>query len=106
MMALTRQAAGHEQRIMIMGDADLISLGELGSSRRGLSSTNGVLVDAMFGWMVYDELPLRTTHPRPIDNSLALSMGGASVLAVVLKWLLPLAILAFGVFSLLRRKRK
>lgn len=108
MVSLKRLAANgeREQRIVVMGDADLISLGELGSSRRGVSSANGVLVDGIFGWLVYDELPLRTGHPAPIDNRLELSMGGASALTVALKWGLPAVILCLGVMSLVRRKKK
>lgn len=105
MMALTRDANGREQRITVM-DADLISMGELGTSRRGLSSANGVLVDGIFGWHVYDELPLRVGYPRAIDNHLALGIGGSRALTVALRWVLPLAILGCGVFCLLRRKRK
>ena len=106
MVSLTRTVNDREQRIVVMGDADLISEGELGSSRRGVSSANGVLTDGIFGWLVYDELPLRTGHPRPIDNHLSLSMGGASAVTVVLKWAFPAAILVFGAFVLARRRRK
>lgn len=106
MVALTRLVGEREQRIVVFGDADMISMGELGTSRRGVSSANSVLIDAFFGWLVYDELPLRVGHPRPIDNTLELTIAGASVLTIVLKWILPLAILIGGILSLLRRKRK
>ena len=106
MVSLTRTVNDREQRIVVMGDADLISEGELGSSRRGVSSANGVLTDGILGWLVYDELTLRTGHPRPIDNHLSLSMGGASAVTIALKWALPAAIFCLGVLSLVRRKKK
>lgn len=106
MIALTRPTTEHEQRVVVLGDADMISMGELGTSRRGVSSANSVLIDAFFGWLVYDELPLRVGYPRPIDNSLNLTIAEASVVTITLKWLLPLMILVVGLLSLLRRKRK
>ena len=105
-MSLERKCNNRDQRILVMGDADCISMGELGTTRRGISSANALLINATFGWLVYDELPLKLKRPQSIDNRLDMSWSQASTVSIILKWIMPIVILLLGTFILINRKRK
>ncbi|OUN66991.1 MULTISPECIES: Gldg family protein [unclassified Butyricimonas] len=106
MVGLEREQAGRLQRIIVSGDADCISMGELAVSRRGISSANGALLMAMLNWFSYEELPVNTSRPSYIDNKLNLGMEAGASLKVVLQWIFPALLLLMGIFVLIRRKGK
>ncbi|MCR9012331.1 Gldg family protein [Gabonibacter chumensis] len=106
MLALNRKCNGREQRIVVMGDADCISMGELEARRRGINATNNTLIESTFDWLSYGELPVNISRPRKIDSQLYLPLFVAEVLTVVLKWIFPLFILLLGILILVRRKGK
>lgn len=106
MVALERERAGRQQRIMVLGDADCFSMGEIDAMRRGLNSANEELIMSMFDWFSYGELPIDTSRPAPIDNKLYLGMETAATLKVLLQWILPAVLLLFGLFVLIQRKGK
>lgn len=106
MMALQREQAGHQQRIIVMGDAECISMGELTNRRRGINAINNQLVMAMFNWLSYEELPIITTRSGPIDNKLELGINAAAKLKIALQWVLPSLLLLLGLVLLIRRKGK
>ena len=106
-MALERERAGKQQRIMVIGDANCFSMGELSTSRRGiLMPANGRMIMAMFNWLSYEELPLDVSRPPHIDTTLNLGMDAGASLRMVLQWILPVFVLLVGVIVLFRRKRK
>ena len=106
MVALERQQAGKEQRIVVIGDADAFSMGEVMASRRGILSINGGLIMSMFEWLSYGELPVDTSRPDPIDNNLTIGAEVAGNVKTILQWILPVLILLGGVLLLFRRKGK
>ena len=106
MMALERQQAGKEQRIVVIGDADAFSMGEVMANRRGILSINGGLIMSMFEWLSYGELPVDTSRPEPVDNNLTIGAEAAGNVKTMLQWILPVLILLGGVLLLFRRKGK
>ena len=106
MMALERQQAGKEQRIVVIGDADAFSMGEVMANRRGILSINGGLIMSMFEWLSYGELPVDTSRPDPVDNNLTIGAEAAGNVKTMLQWILPVLILLGGVLLLFRRKGK
>ena len=106
MVGLEREKAGNQQRIIVLGDADCFSMGELATTRRGIQSGNGHLVMSMFDWLSNGELPVDVSRPKNIDNKLALSMAGGATIKTVLQWILPSLLLILGVIVLFRRKGK
>lgn len=106
MLALNRERNGRDQRIIVVGDADCFSMGELEASRRGVLSNNGILIDAMFEWLSYGELPVNTVYANKIDNNIYIDYRISSVMTVVLKWILPMLLLLLGIIVLIRRKGK
>lgn len=106
MIALERTHAGRQQRIIVIGDADAFSMGELMSQRRGISSANGSLIMSMFEWLSYGELPVNTSRPSPIDNHITISSDSSLLLKTGLQWVLPSCLLISCIIILFRRKGK
>ncbi|MDE6452473.1 MAG: GldG family protein, partial [Odoribacter sp.] len=105
-MALRRTIQGKEQRILIAGDADLFSAGEIRRERMGINSGNFNFMTGVFSWLANDEYPLDMSRPEAIDDTLYLSVGMFGVVKVILMWGIPLLIAVVAGVVLLRRKRK
>lgn len=103
-LALTRKINGKLQRIIVTGDADLMSNAELG--RSNIRTANFQFNTALFGWFTAGQFPIDTTRPKSKDNHLKLSDSGLATLKIVLLWVLPIILLIFGSILLVRRKRK
>lgn len=106
MVALEREKAGLQQRIMVLGDADCFSMGELSAARRGINSVNGFLLMSMFDWYSYGELPVNTSRPGYPDNHMTIGMETGALLKTLLQWVFPALLLLIGIFILIRRKGK
>jgi ABC-type uncharacterized transport system involved in gliding motility auxiliary subunit len=104
-IALTRRQtdAGnrkHEQRAVVIGDADFLTnsyLGNVGNLELGMSLVN---------WLSQDEafvsIPVRTAH----DRSLSLSRNNQLALGMIFLVLLPLAMVAGGATIWWRRRKR
>jgi len=103
-IALTRQINGKEQRIIISGDADLLSNSELG--RYEPKVINFYFSTAVFSWLDYGQYPVDTSRPDAKDNRVTVSTDHVSFLKIVYIYVLPGLILIFGAIFLIRRKRK
>ncbi len=103
-LSLTRKVGGHEQRIVVTGDADFISNAEL--NRNNVRTANFHFNTGIFGWFSYGVFPIDTGRPRSKDNHLRLSQGGVMALKVIFIGVLPGFFLIFGTVLLIRRKRK
>ena len=93
---LTRQINGHEQRIIITGDADHIS------NRRGYGHT----VFPCYSWLCYNRFPVYTPIPFAKDNYVTIRPRRAAIEKFVYQWALPGAMLLWGTILLIRRRRK
>ena len=103
-LSLTRMVNGKQQRIVVTGDADLMSNSELG--RRNARTANFVFNTAIFGWFSYGQFPIETTRPRSKDNHLRFSEAGLKAVKFIFWGLAPGCLLVFGTVLLIRRKRK
>lgn len=93
---LTRQLNGNEQRIIVSGDADIIS-------NSGLSE----LSEYFFSWLTYQQFPVYTPIPTPPpDNDIKASLPWATLQKKLYVWILPGIMLVTGTILLVRRKRK
>lgn len=102
-LALTRQVAGKEQKIMVVGDADFMSNGELG--RYNLRTKNFEFTINTFKWFSNGEFPIDTSRPEAIDNKILVTQAQISWLQLFFIALLPISLGAFGTITLIRRKR-
>jgi ABC-2 type transport system permease protein len=102
---LTRQVNGREQRIVITGDADFLSNGELKRIQQ-LQTANFYFNTAIFGWFSYGEFPIDASRPKSRDNRVRVTDGSMTVLKVLFMGVLPGLLLLAGTVLLIRRKRK
>ncbi|MBO9632552.1 MAG: Gldg family protein [Chitinophagaceae bacterium] len=103
-VALSRNVNGKEQKIIVTGDADWLSNGELGLRRKELPAGNFYLINAAFSWMSDGEVPVDMRRDPPLDRSVTISTGGWSVASFLLKWVLPCLLIACGVLISIRRR--
>jgi ABC-2 type transport system permease protein len=103
-VSLTRMMNGRQQRIVVTGDADLMSNSEL--NRRNARTANFVFNTALFGSFTYGRFPIETTRPRSKDNHLVLSEGGLTAIKVIFWGVVPGLLLVMGIVLLIRRRRK
>ena len=104
MVALSRQVNGREQRIVLSGDADCISNGELMGSRRGIDASNYSIITGCFFWMSDNEVPIDVRRPPMPDDTLYIGTVGADVLKWTLMVILPVLMVGFAIVSWFRRK--
>lgn len=103
-VSLTRTINGKEQRIIVSGDADFMSTGEL--KRYGVRNCNFIFNTALFSWLSYGEFPIDTTRPESEDKRMKVSTDQLKLQSIVFIWMLPAAIFVFAAILLIRRKRK
>lgn len=93
---LTRMINRKEQRIIVAGDADIMS------ALREFE----VMTRASYSWTSYNKFPVYTPVPYAKDNQYNITVTLASVQKTIFIWIVPALILIAGSMILLRRKRK
>lgn len=103
-LSLTRQRGDKEQRIVITGDADCISNGELANSRNGIFAINFNFITETFKWLSYGEFPIDTSRPDTVDNTIFLSRKASPWIKFFAMGVIPF-ILAFAGFMVWYRRK-
>lgn len=103
-LALTRDVKGKEQRIMVIGDADFMSNGELG--RQNLRNKNAEFTLKVFKWLSDSEYPIDASRPEPTDNKIKVSKDGIGWIKMALVGLFPAGLLLTGGVIMVRRRRQ
>jgi ABC-2 type transport system permease protein len=103
-LALGRKVNGKQQKIIVTGDADWLSNGELAMTRNMLSASNFSLINAAFYWMSDGEVPIDMRRPSSIDNDFRIGKEGWSIVTVLLKWGYPVLLVLAGVLIWVRRR--
>lgn len=103
-LALSREINNKEQKIMILGDADCISNGELSMHRRGISASNYTVIMGGFYWMSDNEVPIDVRRPTPPDNVIYLNEAKIGTWQVLMTWILPGILLMISIFIWIRRR--
>ena len=103
-LALSRQVAGKEQKILITGDADWISNSELFADRGQIRAANFSLVSAAFYWLSDGEVPVDMRLPDPIDTTLRIGESSWTYFNILFKIIMPLSMLAAGLVIWIRRR--
>jgi len=104
MASLTRQVKGREQRIVVSGDADFMSNAEL--QRNNIATYNFLFSTALFSWLDEGHFPIDAARPPALDKRVTLGTDQLERLRVLVVWILPGLLLAFGTVLLIRRRRK
>lgn len=105
LVALNRQVGDKEQRIVVLGNADMIANGELMTSRSGVNAANYALVLESFRFLSGDEFPVYAERPAGIDNGLRwLDRHSKKALNWTFNFILPLVLALWGMILLIRRR--
>lgn len=102
-IAAERKANGKTQRIIVTGDADFMSSGELG--RRKPYIWNQPLITEVFRWFTYGDFPVNTGAIRSKDV-IDTDDKGILTMRIVFFGVIPGALLIFAAALLLYRKRR
>lgn len=106
-VALKRTVADKEQRIVVLGNADMISNGELMMQRSGIRGANFSLISESFRFLSNDQFPIYASRPAGPDRDLLYLTREARLW---IKWIfnlvMPGLIALFGIFLLIRRKSR
>jgi len=99
-LALHRKSGNKDQLILVSGDADFMSNGELANPR----ADNEFLVKNMFKWFSNDAFPIEIVRKAPADDNILLSRRQLSTWKGVLIGLIPVLVILLGGVILMRRK--
>ncbi|WP_295119266.1 Gldg family protein [uncultured Chitinophaga sp.] len=102
-IAAQRHVNGKEQRIVVTGDADFMSSGELG--RRKPYNWNQPLITEMFRWFTYGAFPVNTGAIRSQD-AIDSDDQGILMMRVIFFGVIPGGLLIFAAGLLLYRRRR
>lgn len=106
-VALKRTVADKEQRIVVLGNADMISNGELMMQRSGIRGANFSLISESFRFLSNDQFPIYASRTAGPDRDLLYLTREARLW---IKWIfnlvIPGLIALFGIFLLIRRKSR
>jgi ABC-2 type transport system permease protein len=103
-LALTRQVNGKEQRVLITGDADCLSNGEISIQRARVPAANYNLIMGSFFWMSDNEVPIDVRRPTPPDSTFTATGFNVKVSKYMLMGLFPLLLLVSCLLIWLRRR--
>lgn len=105
LVALTRKAAGKDQKIIISGNADFLSNAGI---YRPLDQrqANLQLGIGLFSWFSNGQFPVDTEKAPMQDKSLNLTSGELKFMRIVYMGLLPGLLILVGTIFLFRRKRR
>jgi ABC-2 type transport system permease protein len=92
---LTRMINNKEQRIIITGDADLLT------ARRNRNVGN-----AFYSWLMYNKYPFYVNYPYPLDIYFTIGGNTVKIIRWVYIYVIPAIMLLSAVVLLVRRKRK
>jgi ABC-2 type transport system permease protein len=105
-LALSRKVDGREQKVVILGDADCLSNGEISRSYDGIRAANFSMVMGAFYWMSDGEVPVNVRRPSPPDTGVAIGGKEMRVWKAVFMWGIPaLMLVAWLVIWVRRRSR-
>lgn len=105
-LQMTRQAGGRTQKILLLGDADCFSNGELTRQRYGVSSSNFPFLYKMFQWLSDGKFPVDTPRESGTDNSLRIGFEAVPFVKWGFTLVLPLIMLGAAVVIIIRRKSR
>lgn len=103
-LALSRKVGGKMQKIVVLGDADCISNGEISISRNGVQATNYSVITGAFYWMSDNEVPIDVRRPPFLDDKISLDKNSLATMKILLMWVFP-GILALCAIVLWIRRR-
>jgi ABC-2 type transport system permease protein len=103
-LALSRKVGEKIQKVIILGDADCISNGEISINRNGVQASNFSVIMGAFYWMSDNEVPIDVRRPPLPDDAISLDKKSMATTRLILMWVFP-GILALAALLLWIRRR-
>ncbi len=103
-LALSRKVGDREQKVVILGDADCLSDGELTRGRSPYMAANYGIVQGSFFWMSDGEVPIDVRRPTARDNWVNVSDTGSVILDYALMGGFPGLLFIIYMLIWLRRR--
>ncbi|MCI1779475.1 MAG: Gldg family protein [Bacteroidales bacterium] len=104
-LALRRKTASGVQKIMVLGDADCLTNGEISIQRKNVKASNYSLITAGFSFLSDNRAPVDVRRPEMKDKVINLSFRTIPYVKWGFLGLLPFLLLCTGVVIVVRRKR-
>lgn len=103
-IALTRKVGDKTQKIIVAGDADCISNGEVMRDRPGVKAFNYYMILGAFDWFSDGEVPIDVRRPDSPDKHMEVSEHTVTIAKLIFVWGLPGLMLLIAIFIWLRRR--
>lgn len=105
-LGISRTVNKSKQHILIMGDADWLSNGELNSKRSSVYTSYLEQMKALVGWFSYGELPIDTSRRIPPDRILYFNSDGIPLLHAFFGGIVPAILLLTGFILIVKRRKR
>jgi ABC-2 type transport system permease protein len=92
---MTRIINNKEQRILVTGDADIMT-----------AYRNADVGNSFYSWILYNRYPFYSNYPRPKDTFFTAGNGTTNTLRTAYIYVIPVSMLVLAIVLLVRRKRK
>lgn len=107
LVSLEREVAEKSQRIIVLGNADMIANGELMMSRKGINAANYSIIMESFRFLSEGEFPIYAPRPSGMDNALRhIDRFSKKPIRWTFGAILPLILLLLGSFIIVSRKSR
>ena len=103
---MTREFGERTQKILLLGDSDCFSNGELMRQRYGVMSANFPFAYQAFKWLCDDKYPIDTPRAHSRDNSLRIGFKAVPFVKWGFLGLLPMLMLLSSILIIIRRKSR
>lgn len=105
-LALSRKVGTKSQKIMILGDADCISNGEISISRQNIYAANFSLITGAFYWMSDNEVPIDVRRPTSKDDAIDLDKQSVVTMKMILQWVFTGLLVMAALMLWIRRRSR
>lgn len=107
LVSLGREIAGKNQKVIVLGNADMIANGELMISRQGINSANYSIIMESFRYLSDGEFPIYAPRPAGKDRALKhIDRFSKKPIKWSFNFILPLLLLLLGSFIIISRKSR
>ena len=106
MLGAVKQVGDKLQKIVVIGNADCISNGEFGMSRKGFRAANYNLALESARWFSNGQYPVNVSRQKGKDNEIRPNYDQLGLHKLVFIWLIPLLFAALGAVICLKRHKE
>lgn len=107
LVSLDRKISGKEQRVIVLGNADMVANGELMRTRQGINAANYSIIMESFRYLSDGEYPVYAPRPSGKDNGLRfIDRFSKKPIKWTFNCILPLILALLGAFILTGRKSR